>query len=339
MKTLVLLALSWSTLAFARTQSTFTKSFVQVSEKRKLYTEVRLPQNGKPTLYLVNGLTYSTEQWKPFAEALSKIDPDLGLVLYDMEGMGQTLLAEAPVYWDIPFENQVADLHTLKQKLAIPGPSFALGLSYGGAVILAEASENPSDFDGYIAMSPFIERIPEQDVWIKNSIVAYRMTPVGIMDPRSDDELYDVYLRTLVYTTYPAAEPIVLENPYKLEAIYRMVKGAKNWSAVGRVARFPKGKMHVVAARDDEYVKFDRMQIFLEAAKRKLNSTAIFEHSHHKIPEEEPGLAAAWVYQILSGNPNLAKGLTFDVDPATDTATSGGLSIPLRQKSSCESLL
>ncbi len=40
----------------------------------------------------------------------------------------------------------------------------------------------------------------------------------------SDDDLYDLFLHQIVYATYPQAEPIVLENPFKLEATYRLVQ-------------------------------------------------------------------------------------------------------------------
>lgn len=339
MKALFLL-FAFSASAFARS-SDVINGFVDIGTRDALYTEYRPAKNGKPTLFLANGLTYSTQQWQEFIQALKNIDPEVGVVAYDMRGMGRTLLANAPANYDIPFSDQVDDLHRLKEHFKIKGPTAVLGLSYGGAVALDIAVRFPNDFDQIIAMSPFLERIPEQDALIKNSVLSHRL--FFPLDPRTDEELYNLYLRLLVFSTYPSVEPIVLENPFKLEAVYRMVKGAKDWQAVQVIAKLPLQKVNIIAALDDEYVKFDRMQIFLKnIPKNQIGSVALFENTKHKIPEERARLAAAWVFEILHHNPELGLGQTFVVNPQTESASNGHSLIPLKptlRSKTCEDLL
>jgi pimeloyl-ACP methyl ester carboxylesterase len=313
--------------AFARDLSP-RAGLVEIRPGYDLYVEHRPARRGKPTLFLANGLTYTTRQWRRFADAMTRLDPDVGLVLYDMHGMGRTLLADGPATQAIPFASQARDLRDLRRALSIRGSAAVLGLSYGGGVVLKTAAEYPDAFDQFIAMSPFLEPFPDSDHQLKRAVATHRL--MFPLDPRSDRELYDFYLRGAIYSTFPVAEPSVLENPYQLEAIFRLVQGAEDWSAGRLIPRYPHDRLHLVAARDDEYVKFDRVTKFLEAVPAGLlQSVLVIEKSHHKLPEERPELSAAWVHQILTGNPDLQRGLIFSADPARDEARSGDLVIPL----------
>jgi len=335
-------------VAGARTTAPAIHSgLVEVRPGHRLFVNYQPAANGKPTLFMLNGLTYSTKEWKSFVTALHGVDPDYGIVLYDMEGMGETLLNKLPVVYDIPIENQVEDLRDLVTALNIHGPISALGLSYGGAVGLKFAAQYPHVFEQMIAAAPFLERMPEQDLLIIRSVRAHRfMWP---FDRRSDEELYDLYLRAMV-ATYPLSEPIILRNPFALEGVYRMVKGAKNWLASSVAKLLPRGKVHIVASRADEYVAFDRMQFFVsKIPKNTLASYMVIQdpplqtllptQKFHKIPELRPRLAAAWVHEILSGNAELQKGLTFWADPVKGEARSGKIVIPLEKSNGCETSL
>src|SRR5437870_4588767 len=115
MKSLILALLTLvSASAFGRFEpAVFQKGMVQIRSDRRLYVEQRKAAPGKPTILFCNGLTWSTTQWQPLVEALDKLDPEIGIVLYDMVGMGKTLLDRAPVNYDIPFDNQIQDLKQL----------------------------------------------------------------------------------------------------------------------------------------------------------------------------------------------------------------------------------
>ena len=283
--------------------------------------EYRKAVAGKPTLFLLNGLTWSTTQWQPFVEALNKLDPELGIVLYDMEGMGQTLLSRAPITFDIPFPNQVTDLKDLRDSLDIRGPLVLAGLSYGGGVALEYMARYPDDFTKVIAMAPFLEALPDQDKWIRDMIRAVRWS--FPLNGNSDTDLYNFFLRVLVYGTYPIAERVMLENPYKSEGVFRMVKGALPWRAVDIVDKLPEGKVHLLAGENDPHVKLAWLRTFWQAIPAAARASfAILKDTEHKLPQERPDLTASWVVQILRDNPELKKGLTFNVDPATGEGRS-----------------
>ncbi len=306
----------------------FTKRFVQIRTGRKLYVEHRPAAAGRPTLFLLNGLTYSTKQWDLLVTALDQIDPHIGLVLYDMVGMGETLLANAPANYEIPFDDQIQDLKDLHTVLKIPGPTFLAGLSYGGGMVLDYLALYPDDFTQFIAMSPFLARLPEQDKWIKDKVEWNHI--LYPFDPRSDEELYNWYLQVLINSTYPAAEPIILENPFKLEAVYRMVKGALNWNAVAVAPGFKGAKLHLMSGEADAYVPLaSQLEFWQKVPPAAHLSAIIIKAAPHKLPEALPVFTARWLMQILNGNSDLQKGLIFNGDPQQGNARSGPITIPL----------
>ena len=319
----------------AANRPAFSKKFVQIRQDQRLWVEHRPAVNGKPTVFFANGLTWSTRQWQPMVKALDQLDPELGIVLYDMQGMGETLLDDKPIKKELPFDGQVRDLKDLYDALDIEGPKVLAGLSYGGAVTLEYLARYPDDFEKGIAMAPFLERLPDQDQWIRNMIkVSRSMFP---MNPHTDEELYDYWLRQLVYMTYPSAEPIILENPYKLEAVFRMVQGAKNWRALETADRLPRRKLHLLAGQEDPFVRLPWLETFWRAVPEQSRASfLILRNTTHKLPQERPDIVAAWLMHILSENPNLNRGLIFEGDPYTKTAKSGNVSLPLKKVNFCE---
>lgn len=334
----ILFTLAFSGFAAAKE---FHNDFIKLGSGQQLYVEHYQALDGQPTVFLLNGLTYSTENWKPLVAELRKLNPGLGIVLYDMVGMGRTLIENYQTRKDdIPMANQVRDLHELKKLMNIKGKTAVIGESYGSAVALLNSTIHPDDFDIVVAMAPFLERLPDQDRYIQTQLTWHNlMFPA---DPRNQEEIYDYYLRQLVYSTYPAAEPTILSNPYKLEAVFRMVKGAKNWNAMENAHRLPANRVHVLAAVDDEHVKVDRINLFWNSIPTNVReSFLLMQKTHHKIPEERPTPTAAWLTEILNGGEHMRRGLTFSYDPALGTARSGEIVIPLEPKKvgSCETLL
>ena len=332
----ILLSLLWCLNVHAK-MPIWQKGMVEINPGQELYVEYRAAAPGKHTLFMLNGLTWSTRDWGRFVDAMDEIDPGLGFVLYDMRGMGRTLLKYAPLRESISMEDQIEDLKALRSKLNVRGKTALAGLSYGGALAIAYPAKYPRDFDMSIAMAPFIERLTEQDMIIDAWILQHRF--LYPLDPRSKEELYDHYLRILIYTTYPAAEPVLLENPFKLEATFRMVQGAKDFKALGQVEHLPKNKLHLIGALDDEFVKAERLEMFWNAVRSKAGSFLRLAYTKHKIPSERPKIVASWIHQILRGNPHITQGAVFEGDPIEGQARSGDLVIPLKKAGFCESIL
>lgn len=300
--------------------------FVPVRADLELYVEYTKPKAGMPTVVLLNGLTYSTVQWARMVQPL--IDLGVGVVAYDFEGMGKTLLKYAPILKKIPYQQQVQDLDVLLTNLQIPGPYNIAGLSYGGGIGIHYAKMFPEKVRNLILMAPFTQPLESQDQWIRGQIWATKqMFP---FNPATDDELYDYFLRQIIYATYPQAEPIVLENPYKLESTVRLVQGIRQYLAVNDVADLPKGSVHLMVAALDEYIPRQLMTDFWNALPENVRASRLLMTStKHKIPESQPVFAAAWLMQILMQNPALRHGVSFEGFPITGEAKSGNETIHL----------
>ena len=170
---------------------------------------------GKATVVLLNGLSYRLGCWDDFTSALRQYaDQGIGILRYDAMGQGETLLKYAPALAPFDYRDQVEDLHLLLDVLRVPQPTHLVGLSYGGALALSFSILHPKQMTSMVLMAPFVAPLESQDEWIKIQIAQTRI--LFHFNPATDDELYDFFLRNLAYATYPSAEPIVLENPFKL---------------------------------------------------------------------------------------------------------------------------
>lgn len=349
MKNLILIVLGVLSAA-AHGKDASDNGFVEIRSGVKLYVEHYPATPGRPTLFLGNGLTYSTRQYTSFIKAMRELDPGVGIVAWDMQGMGRTLLENlSALHSPIRIEDQARDLHDLIRTLGVTGPRSLMGLSYGGALQGLYSTLYPDDFTNYIGVAPLVERLPDQDALLRSWVISHKL--MNPFDPRSADELSDHYLRILIYSTYPAAEPVILENPFKLEAVFRMVQGVKDWNAFHSAGRMPAGRMHLIAAVQDEHVKIRRLDEFWNALPEASRASYLrLASSKHKVPEQWPKPTAAWVLEIVNENPHLNRGLVFEGDPFDAVAKHGSILIPLSHRGNialplldkagdCESLL
>lgn len=302
------------------------QGFVRISQDRSLFVDFLKPQPGKPIAVLLNGLTYRTASWDKFVAALSA--DGLGILRYDMMGQGGTLLLKGPAIAPFALRDQVSDFAKLLNALNIQQPVHLVSLSYGAAIGISYAAQHPEMVASQILMAPFIAPLEGQDIWIKLQIQNTRV--VNPANPMTDDELYDYFLHVLVYQTYPSAEPVVLEHPYKLEATYRMVQGARKFLAKDYVNRMPAGTVHVVLARRDQYVPNSAHEEFWkQVPKRARGSLLYVEGSEHKLPEAVPAFVASWSRHVIENDTRIRGGKVFEGTPRTSQAKSGSTVIDL----------
>lgn len=296
-----LLVLMISGFAFATTSEAFTgdtyKGFIKIREGRELFVDYVKPKPGQPTLIILNGLTYNTTQWDRFAAELE--GKGVGLLRYDMFGMGQTLLKYAPALEVISYQDQAEDLKKLLTVMKLKGPYNFAGLSYGGGIGVAYSLVYPQDIKNLILMAPYTEPLEGQYNWIMAQIWATRQ--VFPYNPASDDELYDYFLHQIVYATYPQAEPVVLQSPFILEAVYRMVQGIRKFRPVDVAQQIP-ARTHMMIAQYDQYIPRPVLTKFWgQVPEASKGSCVIVKNSEHKIPEAVPVFSAKWVYGIIQG--------------------------------------
>ncbi|KHD87393.1 MAG: lysophospholipase [Bdellovibrio sp. ArHS] len=296
------------------------KGFVALSAQKELFVDYVPAQGKQPTVVLINGLTYSTRQWNGFTEAL--LAKGVGVLRYDPIGQGQTLLKYAPVMAPIPYQDQIVDLKSLLEKMNIKGPYNLVGLSYGGGIAAGFAAAYPTLVKNLVLMAPFTRPLDGTDNWIKAQIWATRQ--IFPFNKMSDDDLYDYYLHQIVYATYPQAEPIVLENPFKLEATYRLVQGIRKARPIDLTHLIPARSLHLMIARQDQYISTSVLDEYWDAVPEEARASRLYVNgSEHKMVEAVPNFTAAWVYEIVKGNKRLYKGDDFEGYPYRGEVRSG----------------
>ena len=301
--------------------------FVEIRSGQSLFVKWKKSKAGKPTIVLINGLTYSTKQWDLFAFHL--VESGLGVVQYDMQGMGKTLLQYAPVREVIPWQSQVLDLKALAEKLKLKNGLNLVGLSYGGGVAIGFSGLFPELTKNVFLMAPFTEPIASQDQILKAQVAVTRFWYP--YNPYNDDELYDYFLKQNVYSTYPMAEPIVLENPYKLEATFRMVQGIRKLPTQNLIQNAAAKSIHLIIAGQDEYIPRDVHERFWEIVPNKAKaSQLVILQSKHKIPEVIPEFSAKWISFVLTGrlkSPGRDQNFEGDVRSKTITGPNGEIDL------------
>ena len=223
----------------------------------------------------------------------------LGVVRYDMEGMGKTLSRYGVKMEPYAYTDQVLDLNQLLTAIEIPLPYNLVGLSYGGGIAAAYSFKVPETVGKAILMAPYTEALQQQDQWIKSQIWSTRAQ--FPFNPYSDEQLYDYFLKQICYMTYPTAEPSVLSSPYKLEAVFRMTQGIRKFRVVEEVNRFPKKSVYLIIAEKDQYIPRDVLEKFWAAIPASVKvEKIILKNSEHKMPEAQPEESADTVDRIVS---------------------------------------
>lgn len=304
----------------ATTKQERLQAFVKIRGQRELFVDYLKPAAGKPVVVLLNGLTYRTGVWDSFVKELK--GDGLGILRYDPMGHGKTLAKSGLPNEAIESDEQVKDLNSLLSVLGIRKAVHLVGLSYGGAIGTQFTIAYPNKVANLILMAPFTKPLDSQDQQIRLHIAQTRaMYP---LNPASDDELYDFFLKQIVYATYPMVEPIVLEHPWKLEATFRLVQGVRKFKAENVVDHLPDASVHLMVADWDQYIAPKILEdLWKQIPKRARQSRLIINHSEHKIPEAMPSFSAKWVRMIVEGDERLQDGRTWEGGTFLGYAASG----------------
>ena len=316
------------------------KGFVQIAPNRQLYADHIPAREGQPTLVLLNGLTYSTEDWNKLMPFL--VNQGFGILKYDAMGQGRTLLkyGNNPKEVPIPIESQAKDLASLIRALGIQTKVSLVGLSYGGGLDVQFAAMYPKAVDKLILIAPFVAPLPNQDAYIQAQISATRL--MFPYNPATNDELYDYFLHQYILTTFPSADPSIMKNPYLLESTYRMTVGIRKMDYRGLVNLLPNKSVHLLVALQDEYIPYSMLDQFWNAIpeEKRMSRINILSPPNmadplkltgyfHKMPESIPEYAGAWITQIMKKNPEINKGRVFYGNTFTGAAQCGNVILKL----------
>lgn len=306
------------------------QNWVRVDSGNELYFNLIYPQANKPTVILLNGLTATIENWETIAQSLAQ--KGIGVLRFDFYGQGKTLAKYGAPKSAVNFRKQVEDLKSLLIKLKIPQPYHFVGHSYGGGIAQAFIEIYPQLVRNIILMAPYTRPVDSQDIWIKSQIFATRlMFPFNTM---TYDQCYDYYLRNLIYTTYPYAEPSIVKIPYKLESTFKLVQGIRKYLPEDMADKLPAGKVHLLVGVRDTLVLPYVLDTFWKKVNAKARMSRLFlQDTNHYINDTAPKFSASWIAQIVMGNGLLYKGYDFVGYPKLGYAQSvAGAKIPLEKE-------
>jgi pimeloyl-ACP methyl ester carboxylesterase len=308
------------------TGQTRLQSFVKIREGRELFIDYLKPAPGKPIAVIINGLTYRTGNWDAFVNELK--GEGIGILRYDMRGQGKTMAKEGYPDKAIQHAEQARDLNSLLRVLDIRAPVHLITLSYGSAIGAQFASFYPKKVASLVLMAPFTKPLDTQDLMIRFQIAQTRILAPWNRTP--DDVLYDAFLKQTVYTTYPLSEPVVLEHPFKLESTFRMVQGVRKLHLSTLVDTLPKGTVHLVVAKSDQYIGREVLEEFWQQLPPDARASRLFlQHSEHKIPEAMPRFSANWTKLIINQDARLQDGATWEGGAWLGHVESGGTRIDM----------
>jgi pimeloyl-ACP methyl ester carboxylesterase len=297
-----------------------TEGFVKLASGHEVYVNYEIADSAAKTVVLLNGLTWETSNWDAFVAEFRK--SGFNILRYDARGQGKSLEREWSFENAIAYQEQVADLNLLLDALSIKGQIHLVGLSYGGGLAVAFGAKYPARVGKLVLLAPYTQPVAVQDTWIKQQIIQTRI--LFPLNPATDDELYDYFLRNLVYSTYPAAEPSVLDRPGKLEAVYLMTQGIRKLRSVELLGDLPARSLHLVVALEDQYVSREELDNFWKDVPEGVRHGRIYiSKTQHKIPEAIPAYIAEWLALVLNDDERVAGSKTYIGDPDAFKARSG----------------
>ena len=116
----------------------------------------------------------------------------------------------------------------------------------------------------------------------------------------------------------PLPSQLCLKTPSSFEAVFRMAQGVRKFLAKDTFAKLPKGEVHLMVAKQDQYVSRTTLDNFWDSIPSEVRaSRVIIDGSEHKIPEAAPIVAAEWLIKIIDRDPALQAGDTFELNART----------------------
>lgn len=288
------------------------QQFVQLEPGRSLYIDWLKALPGHDTVILLNGLTYETPSWDALVSELE--DSGLGVLRYDPRGMGETLILEKGARTPFKIDDQARDLDKLTRKIGLTGKLNLAGLSYGGGLATAFAEHFPQRIKTAILMGPYTEPLAGQDAVIKSQIAAVRF---GFpLNPATDEELYDYFLRQNVYYQFPLSEPSMLKHPYKPEAVFQLTQGIRKYDMKKASQYFPPRSVHLLIAGVDQYIPRSVLENFWKQLPMSSRASKVLvEFSEHKLPEAVPATLAGLIKLMIGPDKKMKQGRSFIIDP------------------------
>ena len=257
--------------------------FVDIDSKTSLYAKVKRGDPGAPVIVMLNGLTQDTEHWKTVAPILAEkkatiIEIDLALqgrsLVKRVDKMStwlRPILKPLVVFggvWDqepvLPatsIEDQASNVIKVLQQLVSNNRSLCSDYLTAAALRFKLRPIFPRGlkkrFSLHLTLSHFRSKIR---LYKNGEVYEGELSAVAFCP---DDNLYDIILRGIVVTTYPAAEPEIMRwrPPYQAFGASELVRGIRHME-YRKLFEHLQVPLHLVVAGKDTYVPRDKLDEF-----------------------------------------------------------------------------
>jgi len=331
--------------------NTGVSGYVKLGNGDQLYVHVYNPESNLEPIVFFNGLSQDLSDWKqlfPIIESsprplifIDNIYQGRSLKKYISErkvsvpltsplGFEKQIYGEnaQPLFKAAPIVEQSHDILNLLEFLGVNGKFDLVGLSYGGGSSLEIASSFNYRARKVIMLAPYVGPLETQDQMIRAKVATtQKMFPASpYSKPEYEDELYDYFLRDLVYTTYAFSEPSILRwGALQLSGAYELIRGIRHINSVKMVKTVPDHSIHLVIAGQDQYIPEKMLMDFWESVPaEKRGSLLKVQGVEHKLNESVGPLIANYILAVTEGKWK-EDGTTLSVTPEVgDVTTADG---------------
>ena len=303
--------------------------YVGLSNGDQIYVHVYNADSDLEPIVFLNGLSQDVSDWKslfPIIEnskrpliffdnlyqgrSLKKYlsDKKVSFPLTGPLGAERALYGEnaKPVFKSVPITEQSQDIINLLEFLGVKKKVDLVGLSYGGGAALEIASTFSDRVRNVIMLAPYVGPLETQDQMIRARVALLRkMYPLSpYSSPDYYDELYDYFLRDLVYTTYYISEPSIIRwGAMQMVGAYELIRGIRHIVSSDLVKTVPDHSIHLAIAGHDQYIPEKMLTDFWGTIpQEKRGSILKVVNVEHKLNESVGPLVANYVLSIVDGN-------------------------------------
>lgn len=210
-----------------------------------------------------------------------------------------------PLFKSVPITEQSQDIINLLDFLGVKTKVDLVGLSYGGGSALEIASTFSDRVRNVIMLAPYVGPLETQDQMIRAKVALLRkMYPISRYSaPEYYNELYDYFLRDLVYTTYYISEPSIIRWGFmQTVGAYELIRGIRHIVSADLVKTVPDHSIHLAIAGHDQYIPEKMLTDFWGTIpESKRGSILKVVNVEHKLNESVGPLIANYVLSIVDG--------------------------------------
>lgn len=301
--------------------------FVKLANGDQLYVHVFNHRSELAPIVFFNGLSQDLSDWKTLFPIIEKSprplifldnlyqgrslkkylsDKPVRIPLTSPLGFERQVYGDAsPLFKSVPITEQSHDIINLLDFLGVKGKVDLVGLSYGGGAALEIASTFPERVRNVMMLAPYVGPLETQDQMIRAKVSMLRkMFPLSKYSaPEYEDELYDFFLRDLVYTTYALSEPSILRwGALQLSGAFELIRGIRHINSAKMATKVPDRSIHLVIAGEDQYIPEKMLTDFWKTMPDSKQGSILKVHGvEHKLNESVGPMMAQYVLAVTEG--------------------------------------